>query len=74
MTPLVPVSSGVAQDQLLRELRGRRGALDFWPCSLSLSNGSASRPVKLIAHSAAVGPLRPAFVWTHPGRGLVCLS
>lgn len=53
------------------EARGRRRSPDSWP--YSLSKDSASRPVKLISDSAAAGPQRPVFVWTHPGLGLVCL-
>lgn len=49
----LPVSSGIAEDQLLGELRGRRRSPDSWP--YSLSKGSASHPVKLISDSAARG-------------------
>lgn len=72
MTPPLPASSGITEDQLLGELRGRRSSPDFWP--YFLSKGSASRPVKLISDSAAAGSLRSAFVWTHPGLRLVCLD
>lgn len=66
---------------LLCVVRSRK--ISFWGLSEAgeglrisggaLSKGSISRPVKRSLDSATAGPLSPAFVWTHPRMGLVCL-
>lgn len=68
MTPLSP-SPVEAGSVGIWEPRCPRGSLGFWP--LFISQGFHRQGQESpISDLAAADPLRPAFVWTHPGMGL----